>query len=295
MYMLEVIIWIVGVVLISCGPWMVQVMPCSQQAMDAILGGQRVYIVFYGIFLLFSAVLFVAFMDPLGCCGTSIFSKEHRNLKLSQNVKKDILGMKTESVEEPQARSTSVPNHSNPQHPGLTFWLKVVSSLLCCFRSRNGGSTNNHRSIDEQIALALAVLFENQDDLVLTDVWAAFILVRNHHKQKVSQVGESETQTCVENELVAMMRRVSMLCMWMYEVKLLAILYACISCPMIVQHYKNQYYRAGINVCVLYKYFAIAAVLSVTTVSCVLNLLINEQCKLCSAHVHSKMCIMFLV
>ena len=196
-------------VLTSSGPWMMQGRPCLQNAMDTILAGQRTYIVFYGIFLLFAAVLFVAFMDPLGCCGTSVFSKEHRNLKLSQNVQEDSsLRKKTADVEESQTRSTSRNDQSNPQHPGLSFWLKVVTSLLCCFRNR--GATNNHKSIEEQIALALAVLFENQDDLVLTDVWAAFILVRNHHKHKVSN-GASGTQTCVENELVAMMRRVSVL------------------------------------------------------------------------------------
>ena len=70
---------------------------------------------------------------------------------------------------------------------------------------------SNHKWIEKQIALALAVMFENQDDLILTDVWAAFILVRNHHKQKQcrDRASTAELQTCVENELVAMMRRFS--------------------------------------------------------------------------------------
>ena len=208
MFALEVVIWIVGVVFTSCGPWLIQGTPCSQHAMDTILAGQRTYIICYGVFLLFAALLFLAFMDPLGCCGTSVFSKEHRNLKLSQNVQKDnSLEKNLANVEESQARSVAAQDQSNPQHPGLSFWLKVVNSLLCCFRNR--GATSNHKSIEEQIALALAVLFENEDDLVLTDVWAAFILVRNHHKQNLSKVSASGTHTYVDNELVAMMRRVS--------------------------------------------------------------------------------------
>lgn len=199
-----------GVALTSSGTRLMQGTPCSQQAMDEILTGQWTYTIWYGIFLLIIALLFLVFMDPLGCCGTSVFSQEHR--KLSRNVHKDNSqgGKNTANTDVAQAKSAVDHEQGNHEHPGHSFWLKVVNSLLCCFRNR--GVASNHKSIEEQIALALAVLFENQDDLVLTDVWAAFILVRNHHKQKLSRDSASAagTETCVENELVAMMRRVSL-------------------------------------------------------------------------------------
>ena len=87
MFLLEVGVWIVTVALTSSGTRLMQGMPQSQQAMDSILTAQWTYTIWYGIFLLLMAFLFLVFMDALGCCGTSVFSQEHR--KHSQNVYND--------------------------------------------------------------------------------------------------------------------------------------------------------------------------------------------------------------
>ena len=210
LFLLELVNWTVGITLMSSIPVFLQsstAAECLEHFMDTLLDQYETYALGYGLNLLIIAVIFLAFLDPLGCCGTSSFYKERKKRKeRALKQARDSLYMEDngESGLAYEAIENAHPNDSDHDKIAeMSSWYQIIDKLLCCMRE------NKNTSVQTQIASALAVLFENEIDLVLTDVLAAFKLVQEQQKVKLKDVYKCDKTLCTENSLTVMMRNVS--------------------------------------------------------------------------------------
>ena len=187
--------------LISVDRWISGSRECPDEVVDRIHNGVKAFNFCYGISLLLMFILFVAFMDPLGCCGTTSFYWEHKKRRIASSPITNHIHV--------VSRSLSV-RYSTTRlgrfQPGQKFWTRVLNRVLCCVWAKKN---DNYASLESQIALALAILFENQTDLVISDVWAAFVLVQEHQQDRILSSRKEIHCCCVDNVFVQMMRSVS--------------------------------------------------------------------------------------